>query len=207
MGDPVRITAKAKAETRRRILEVGQSLFVEKGFEATTTRDIARGAGLAAGTVFNYFASKEALAMTVLDEALAAGQERFRRYLRGDECLAEELFALIAAELREMRPHRGFVGPVLETAFSPFGGSDLARAGDAARVRHLESVGEILRRHGRAADARAVVMHLYWTLYIGVLAFWSKDESRHQEDSLAVLDQSMQLFVNAMDEDGTSPGK
>jgi hypothetical protein len=36
---------------------------------------------------------------------------------------------------------------------------------------------------------------LYWTLYTGVLAFWSKDASPRQEDTLALLDQSLAMFV------------
>jgi hypothetical protein len=38
-------------------------------------------------------------------------------------------------------------------------------------------------------------LQLYWTLYLGVFAHWATDDSPHQEDSLAVLDQSLKLFV------------
>ena len=40
-----------------------------------------------------------------------------------------------------------------------------------------------------------MTMHLYWTLYLGVLTFWSSDNSPNQEDSLAVLDHSLKAFV------------
>jgi hypothetical protein len=36
---------------------------------------------------------------------------------------------------------------------------------------------------------------LYWTLYTGVLAYWSSDASPRQEDTLALLDQSLAMFV------------
>jgi hypothetical protein len=32
-------------------------------------------------------------------------------------------------------------------------------------------------------------------LYIGVLAFWAADKSPKQEDTLALLDQSLAMFV------------
>jgi len=203
--DEMRITAEEKQRTRDRILKTGRALFRERGFDATTTRDVAEAAGIATGTLFNYFPNKEALAMELLDEGLVAGERRFRRLLRGGESLEEELFAHVAAELRELKPSRTFAGPVFETAFSPFGRSDLARAGEEARVRHLECVGEILVRHGVARDAGSVAFHLYWTLYLGVLAFWSTDASRRQEDTLAVLDQSMRLFVGGLDETNVPP--
>ena len=41
-----------------------------------------------------------------------------------------------------------------------------------------------------------MAMHLYWTLYLGVLAFWSRDESPNQEETLVILDQSLRLFVS-----------
>ncbi|KAF0215934.1 MAG: hypothetical protein FD174_3944 [Geobacteraceae bacterium] len=47
----MRISEQAKQESRVRILEKGAELFIGKGFEATTTRDIALAAGLAAGTL------------------------------------------------------------------------------------------------------------------------------------------------------------
>ena len=47
----MRITAEAKTATRQRILEVAEELFRTKGFEATTTRDIAQALGLSEATV------------------------------------------------------------------------------------------------------------------------------------------------------------
>jgi Tetracyclin repressor-like, C-terminal domain len=41
-------------------------------------------------------------------------------------------------------------------------------------------------------------MQLYWTLYLGVLAYWAADASPNQEDTLALLDQSLKLFVASL---------
>lgn len=194
----MRITAEAKRRNREKLLQAGSELFRSRGFDETTTREIAEAADMATGTVFNYFPAKEALAMAILDDAFERGQARFREGRRGGESLEEELFAHVAAELRELRPHQAFVGPVLQSAFSPFGGSALSRTGDDARLRHLEQVAEILQGHGYGLEDAAVPMHLYWTLYLGVLAYWSRDDSRGWQDTLAVLDQSMRLMVDAL---------
>ena len=58
----MRITAEAKTATRQRILQVATDLFVSQGWQNTTTRDIAVAAGIATGTLFNYFATKEGIA-------------------------------------------------------------------------------------------------------------------------------------------------
>ncbi len=52
----------------------------------------------------------------------------------------------------------------------------------------------------------AIALQLYWTLYTGVLTFWSDDKSPHQEDTLALLDQSLQMFVAWLGPRGDRPG-
>jgi len=194
----MRITAKAKQEVRERILTAGKSLFQSKGFSGTTTRDISREAGIAVGTLFNYFPNKESLGMSILAEALERGRGRFLEEDHRIPTLEEGLFALSALELREMRPYRAFVGPVLETALSPFGPSQISGEGDRVRQDHLETVaGMIINRRGPDA-ATSVTLHLYWSLYLGVLAFWSSDESPNQEDTLAMLDQATRLFAASL---------
>jgi AcrR family transcriptional regulator len=56
----MRITAEAKTATRERIIKVAAKLFAKEGYDNATTRGIAAKAGIAAGTLFNYFETKEA---------------------------------------------------------------------------------------------------------------------------------------------------
>lgn len=52
---------KKKIETKNKIFEVSGRLFKEKGFENTTVDEITKEAGIAKGTFFNYFPTKESL--------------------------------------------------------------------------------------------------------------------------------------------------
>ncbi len=196
----MRVTAEKKQETRRRILESARKLFIDKGFASTTTRDIAEAAGIATGTVFNYFPTKEALAMTIVDVALESAGEEFAGRLRGDETLDEALFAHVAVGLRHLAPYRGFVGEVLETALSPFTRDDACDQARQVRISHLETVRELIASRGlpTVQGPGTMTMHLYWTLYLGVLSFWTGDESPNREDALVVLDESMRLFVGSL---------
>jgi AcrR family transcriptional regulator len=54
--------------SRQKLLDAAQSLFSEKGFRATTTRELAQRAGVADMTVFRHFPTKEAL----FEEAVVA---------------------------------------------------------------------------------------------------------------------------------------
>src|SRR5262249_4568735 len=120
----MKITAKAKRETRERILEAAGRLFREQGFEAATTRDLARGAGIATGTLFNYFPSKEALALELVLEALERAVAACEKRPNDAENLEEGLFRLVATSLRELRSLRSLFPAVLETCL------DAARSGN-----------------------------------------------------------------------------
>ncbi len=42
---------------------------------------------------------------------------------------------------------------------------------------------------------RCVLTHrLYWTLHTGILAFWAEDPSPKQEETLALIDDSLNMF-------------
>lgn len=191
----MRITEEAKHATRGRILDAARRLFASQGFDEATTRDIARAAGIATGTLFNYFATKEAIVMTLVAEALAQGQARFDRQQRDGTSLEERLFAFVAAGLRELKPYRRFLRPALETSLSPLAQSTGNGEGESIRVGQLEAVERIAGRHDVDLAGSPVALQLYWTLYTGVLAFWATDTSPNQEETLGLLDQSLAMYV------------
>jgi AcrR family transcriptional regulator len=189
----MRITAEEKTATRQRIVDAAIKAFRQHGFECTTTRDIATAAGIATGTLFNYFATKEAIVESLAAEALARARLRFE-WDASEGDMEEALFAYVAAELRQLRPLRKFIRPLLETSLSPLAGGRRGDSNEGLRIEHLETVVELAGKHG-VADLSPVALQVYWMLYIGVLAFWAADRSPKQEDTLALLDQSLRMFV------------
>jgi TetR/AcrR family transcriptional regulator, repressor of fatR-cypB operon len=88
--------ATAPADKREAILEAALALFVERGFHGTAVPLVAERAGVGAGTIYRYFASKEQLvnelyrhwkqalaseAIAVIDPA-APPREQFHRMWR-----------------------------------------------------------------------------------------------------------------------------
>lgn len=187
----MRITQAEKADTRRRILATAGGLFGRTGWRAVTTRDIAEGAGIAAGTLFNYFPSKESLAVALVADATERGATEFARRRRADARLDEDLFAFIWAGLRLLRPARG--------AAEGFAGA-LGFSETAAPLReaHLETVRGLLRKHGADVDAQPTMLQLYWTLYVGIVARWAADDSHNQEETMAVLDEALRMFTGTV---------
>jgi AcrR family transcriptional regulator len=52
---------------RNQILDAATKVFAEKGFSRATIKDVARTAGIADGTIYNYFENKTALMLGILD--------------------------------------------------------------------------------------------------------------------------------------------
>jgi AcrR family transcriptional regulator len=190
----MRITAEKKAATRKRILEVAAELFRTNGYVATTTRDIAVAAEIATGTLFNYFSTKEAIVGALADGAVVRARVEQAKIVA--ESLEEALFALVMAELRQFKPHRKYIAPLLETRLCPLAEpvDPNTGTGELSRVDHLELV-DSLARERDFGELSPVALQLYWTLYTGVLAFWAVDKSPKQEDTLALLDESMAMFA------------
>lgn len=201
----MRVTREARIETRKRLLQAARAEFTASGFNAATTRDIARRARVAAGTLFNYFSDKEALGAALLAQASEAAEAEFDAKRREGEALEETLFAWVAILLRHLLPFRPWAREVLETGSGLLRGerNSPAAEGERFRIEHLERVQAWLSERGRTNEL-AIDLHLYWTLFLGVVEFWSTDMSRNQEATLALLDRSMGLFARGLEEDERS---
>jgi len=55
----------SETQTKQRILQAAQRLFASRGYEGTTTRDLASAAGVAEGTLFRHFENKKAILIEV----------------------------------------------------------------------------------------------------------------------------------------------
>ncbi|MBW2208960.1 MAG: TetR family transcriptional regulator [Deltaproteobacteria bacterium] len=84
-----------KEEKRQIIRDAAAKLFVQKGFENTTTRDISSAAGISKGAPYYYFTSKEDLLFQILDETGAMGLQRIKEIEGNDISLKDKLSEIL----------------------------------------------------------------------------------------------------------------
>jgi AcrR family transcriptional regulator len=72
---PTRLSA---TDRRQQILEVAAGMFARKGYEGTTTREIAEEAGVTEALLFRHFPTKENLYWTLIEELCNARGKRHR---------------------------------------------------------------------------------------------------------------------------------
>src|SRR5262245_16027812 len=61
------LAERLAAVRRDHILDAATRVFAARGFNVATVRDVAREAGVADGTIYNYFANKDALLFGIFD--------------------------------------------------------------------------------------------------------------------------------------------
>ncbi|HEY8182049.1 MAG TPA: TetR family transcriptional regulator [Thermoanaerobaculia bacterium] len=195
--------AQNKQEIRRRIVKAALSLFQSKGFDATTTKAIARKAGIAEGTVFNYFKTKEDIALHFfeqeVDQAMAAVRNNPR--LRKAP-LEEKLFALLNSQLEYLAPYERFIGAALIHALkpaSPLG--PFSHRAQELRHRYLGFVEELIEESipkRKQSQLTFFAPEVFWIYYLGALLYWLHDSSEGKQNTTAFLDRSLTIGASVL---------
>jgi AcrR family transcriptional regulator len=87
----------SKIRTRRKVLDSARALFTERGYEASTIRDIARHAGMSTGAVFANFEDKSDLFESILTEDAEQVSGLMRAAAETGETASDRLVAVFSA--------------------------------------------------------------------------------------------------------------
>lgn len=105
---------RARDAIREAILDAAEAVFSRRGFEGTRMGDVARQAGIATGTLYNYFDSKE----QVLESLLAMLGDRFVDTLSVELDTvadpADGLNRLVRASLAYIDDHRAVFSAIMD---------------------------------------------------------------------------------------------
>jgi AcrR family transcriptional regulator len=195
-GRPPGQTAQGAA-ARERLYAVAMRLIAERGYEATTLRDIARDAGVSVGLLYRYFPSKRAVVIALYDE-LSTDYARRAAEMRPGRWRDRFLFAL-ETSLHVLEPHRvalRALTPVLvgdpeegifaaSTAFSRL---RVQRAFEAAITGSTDAPPPPL------AESLGRLLYL---VHLAVLLWWLLDKSPKRRATAALITLTRQLLPSA----------
>ncbi|WP_017592468.1 TetR/AcrR family transcriptional regulator [Nocardiopsis potens] len=97
------------SERRVDLVRLAADLFAQKGFQATTVREIADEAGILSGSLYHHFDSKESIVDEVLSSYLDELLGDYRAALEQGGEPRELLGRLISAAYRSLKPHRAAI--------------------------------------------------------------------------------------------------
>lgn len=185
-GRPPGRTAQGE-ETRRRLYETAVRLVAERGWQATTLRDVAEAAGVSVGLLYRYFPSKRAVVLALYDELSAVYAARATEMPRGR--WRDRFMYALRTSLEVLRPQRDtlaalvpvLVGDANEGLFAP------STAFSRLRVQHVfvgAVVGAIDAPRGDLGPALGRLLYL---AHLAVLLWWLLDKSPGQRATQALL--------------------
>lgn len=92
----VRIS-KPAAQRKDEILDAAQTLFVTKGYQATTVEDILKAVGIAKGTLYHHFSGKEQILTGLVRRTVARVVEGAKEIAESDLPIVEKFGAVVAS--------------------------------------------------------------------------------------------------------------
>jgi AcrR family transcriptional regulator len=164
---------RSKRDKRERILRAARRLFRTKGFERTTTSEIAELADVGKGTLFFHAKSKEALLVMMFQEELGQSIERGFATAPAAPLLEQVMHVfgvMMEGNLRELELARVFVRE------APFVRSERREIGAvmASFYRRMSALLEVARARReikKNVDPRALARNLF-ALYFFALVTW-----------------------------------
>ena len=106
-------------EKRRLILESATVVFSEKGFSSATISEIAGRAGMVASGVYIYYAGKEEILFTIIENFLTESCSSLQEHLEGIIGSENKLRKAIWFHCREYSRNRSIIKIVLESRSFP----------------------------------------------------------------------------------------
>jgi AcrR family transcriptional regulator len=195
-GRPAGLSAQGAA-ARARLYNTAIRLISERGYEATTLRDIASEAGVSVGLLYRYFPSKHAVVFALYDE-LSADFARHAEGIEPGTWRDRFLFALDTS-LRVLEPHRTALRGLLPVLIADPDDGVFAEGSAFSRQR-VQSVFEAAVAN--AADApkaplAAALGRLLYLVHLTVLLWWLLDRTPKQRGTTALLALTRQLLPSA----------
>jgi AcrR family transcriptional regulator len=171
-------------ERREQLLDVGRSLFAERGFDGTSVEEVAARAGVSKPVVYEHFGGKEGLYAVVVDREVQRLLDTFNHALTGDQpkLLLEQATLALLTYIED--DSNGFRILVRE---SPVG---LERSGGFATIISdiASQVEHILAKQFKARGFETKLAGLYSQALVGMVALtgqWWLDNRKPKRDEVA----------------------
>jgi AcrR family transcriptional regulator len=196
-----------KETTKERILDAALEMFRKHGLHGTTTKRISTKAGIAEGTLFNYFKTKEDLALYFFQREIHSLVEWYQGEKRLKSApITEKLFAIIHRQLEYLAVSENFIGEVFFRALEPKSRlSPLSLESQELRVKYLKFIRDVLEEASESGEIPPVGdlgAHVVGLFYLGIVTHWLNDHSPGKQRTLALLDQGLRWAVRLVRKGG-----
>jgi len=185
------------AATRQQLYDTAIQLIAQRGYEATTLRDIASEAGVSVGLLYRYFPSKQSVIVALYDQLSGAFATEAAAMTPG--AWRDRFLFALRTSLRVLAPHRTSLAALIPVLVGDPDEGVFAPATAAAR-RRVQAVFE--QAATGASDApkaplASALGRLLYLMHLGVLLWWLLDKTPKQRATDALMALTGQILPSA----------
>lgn len=201
---------RQKRKTLARIVRAARVLFARKGFEATTTQEIAAKADIGTGTLFNYASTKEDLLLLVFREEMDDVVAEAFASIRKDGPLLDQLLhvfnSFVAYHKRDVAIVHALIRQ-LSSVNSPARRDDLNVFARGLMRRLSELVRDAQARGELRADVpRVLLAHNLFSVYYRLLQDWLGEYITHDQYA-ARIGPALELQLRGLRSDAAAASR
>lgn len=181
--------------TRKRIATTALRLFRDKGFDATTMRDIARRARVSLGLAYHYFPSKESFVLAYYAERQGEHAAAAARLLPAATSLSERIRAALETKQRLLGEDRDLLAALTRVLIDPKSPlSAFSAETSAIRDQAIAIFRAAVEHPDVPPDLRDAAATALWAVHMGILLRFVFDDSPGQAQTAALIDTVVDLL-------------
>ena len=191
-----RMTPKS-IRSRQKILDAALVLFIEKGFDQATMRQIAAQADMAPGSIYHHFPTKEHIVQSFYDRLHEEHAQACVTILLSEYRLEERLRAVVRKKIQLAEPFKKVAGVLFRVASDPQNPlSPFSAQSSPTRDKSLAQFRELVS--GSSAklpeDVRVVLPEYLWLYQMGIILYWIHDTSENSRKTFRLIDRTVKLI-------------
>lgn len=201
-GGPLGLREKNKLEKLRRIKAAARKLFIQKGFDDATTREIAQLAGVGIGTVFTYADNKRDLLFLIANQDLAEVTERAEASVRDDASCLQNLLTVFRHHY-ELFGRQPELSRLMLREMTFYDSGRQAAEFQAIRERIIRLVGSVVkkafdRREIHSSEDPSFIGWVAFSIFQVEMRRWLTSKKLDTETGMDALQRALRLFMQGV---------
>jgi AcrR family transcriptional regulator len=198
----VGLRERNKLDKLRRIKDAASELFIRKGYDDTTTREIAVRAGVGLGTIFVYAATKRDLLFLIVNDDLQRLVERAAATVRPERAILDNLLRIFQLHYRYFAQEPALSRLALrEMSFYATGPE--AKKFLKTRERLVALITEIVRiaidrKAISSTESPSLIAQVIFSIYNVEIRHWLSSDELNLRRGLNALRRQLKLLMSGL---------
>jgi AcrR family transcriptional regulator len=191
-----RMTPKS-IRTRQKILDAALLLFIEKGYDKATMRQIAVKVNMAPGSIYHHFPTKEHMVQAFYDVIHEEHAQACVDIMRRETRLEHRLREVVRKKIELAQPFKKVSGVLFRVASDPENPlSPFSAQSSPTRDRGLALFRQLVSGSSAKlpADVDVLLADYLWLYQMGIILYWIHDTSENSRKTYRLIDRTVKLI-------------